>query len=29
VFANVRAGDGVDAVAAFIEEKGGLIRVSQ
>jgi urease accessory protein len=29
VFTNVRAGDGVDAVVEFIEEKGGLIRVSQ
>jgi urease accessory protein len=26
VFTNVRAGDGVDAVAAFIEERGGLSR---
>jgi hypothetical protein len=26
VLANVRAGDGVDAVAAFIEERGGLAR---
>src|SRR5260370_14563993 len=26
VFANVRAGGGVDAVAAFIEERGGLAR---
>ncbi len=26
VFANVRAGEGVDAVAAFIEERGGLRR---
>jgi urease accessory protein len=26
VFANVRAGDGVDAVAEFIEERGGLVR---
>ncbi len=25
VFTNVRAGDGVDVVAAFIEERGGLI----
>ena len=24
VFANVRAGEGVDAVVAFIEERGGL-----
>jgi urease accessory protein len=24
VFANIRAGDGVEAIAAFIEEKGGL-----
>src|SRR6516164_989323 len=27
VFTNVRAGDGVDAVVAFIEERGGLRRV--
>jgi urease accessory protein len=26
VFTNVRAGDGVDAVVAFIEERGGLAR---
>jgi urease accessory protein len=26
VFTNVRAGDGVDAVVEFIEEKGGLVR---
>jgi urease accessory protein len=26
VFANVRAGHGVDAVAAFIEDRGGLVR---
>jgi urease accessory protein len=26
VFTNVRAGDGVDTVVAFIEERGGLIR---
>ena len=26
VFTNVRAGDGVDAVAEFIEERGGLAR---
>jgi urease accessory protein len=26
VFANMRAGDGVDAVVAFIEERGGLAR---
>jgi urease accessory protein len=26
VFTNVRAGQGVDAVAAFIEERGGLVR---
>jgi urease accessory protein len=26
VFANLRAGDGVDAVAEFIEERGGLAR---
>jgi urease accessory protein len=26
VFTNVRAGDGIDAVSAFIEERGGLAR---
>jgi urease accessory protein len=26
VFTNVRGGDGVDAVVAFIEERGGLAR---
>jgi urease accessory protein len=26
VFTNIRAGDGVDAVTAFIEERGGLAR---
>jgi urease accessory protein len=26
VFTNVRAGDGVDTVVAFIEERGGLVR---
>jgi urease accessory protein len=26
VLANMRAGDGVDAVVAFIEERGGLAR---
>jgi urease accessory protein len=26
IFANVRAGDGVDGVVAFIEERGGLAR---
>jgi urease accessory protein len=29
VFTNVRAGDGVDAVVEFIEQKGGMIRIKQ
>src|SRR5258707_1250776 len=28
VFTNVRAGDGVDAVVEFIEQKGGMIRMN-